>query len=45
MLLPDAADRQLYLDSLAARGYVTSGAGSAPTTPGTSPKRQTTTTD
>lgn len=45
MLLPDAADRRLYLDSLAARGDVTSGAGSGSSTPGTTPKRQTTTPD
>ncbi|HET8947323.1 MAG TPA: hypothetical protein VFQ07_10095 [Candidatus Polarisedimenticolia bacterium] len=45
MLLPDAADRQLYLDALAARGYFTSGAGSGSGTPGTTPKRQTVATD
>jgi pimeloyl-ACP methyl ester carboxylesterase len=45
MLLPDAADRQLYLDSLAARGYAAAGTGSGRTTPGTMPKRQTTTSD
>ena len=43
MLLPDAAERQAYLQALAARGYAA--AGSGPTSPGTAPRRLTGTTD
>jgi pimeloyl-ACP methyl ester carboxylesterase len=44
-LLPDAAERQAYLQALAARGYATPGSGSVSTSPGTAPRRLTGATD
>jgi pimeloyl-ACP methyl ester carboxylesterase len=47
MLLPDAAERQAYLDAMAARGYPVglSPSGPASPAPTPSPRRQTTATD